>query len=56
MAVCQLKQLPLLDLTRSWYLLQVGEFVEVSNGSKTDPCAWIGVVTGMSSKGFVVGP
>jgi hypothetical protein len=24
---------------------QVGEFVEVSNGSKTDPCAWLGRVS-----------
>lgn len=24
--------------------LQVGEFVEVSNNSDTDPCAWVGVV------------
>lgn len=24
--------------------LLAGEFVEVSNGSKTDPCAWLGVV------------
>lgn len=25
-------------------LPQVGEFVEVSNNSDTDPCAWVGVV------------
>lgn len=24
--------------------MQVGEFVEVSNNSDTDPCAWVGVV------------
>jgi hypothetical protein len=24
--------------------VQVGEFVEVSNNSDTDPCAWVGVV------------
>jgi hypothetical protein len=25
-------------------VMQVGEFVEVSNNSDTDPCAWVGVV------------
>jgi hypothetical protein len=36
--------------------LQVGEFVEVSNGSKTDPCAWIGRVTEATVGGLKVGP
>lgn len=30
--------------------MQVGEFVEVSNNSKTDPCAWLGMVDKLGSK------
>lgn len=33
---------------------QVGEFVEVSNGSQTDPCAWLGCVKEVSSSGYLV--
>jgi hypothetical protein len=29
---------------------QVGEFVEVSNNSKSDPCAWLGVVCRLGNK------
>lgn len=34
-------------------VLQVGEFVEVSNGSKTDPCGWLGRVSSIG-KTFTV--
>eukprot|EP00879_Flechtneria_rotunda_P008086 GHRR01008470.1.p1 GENE.GHRR01008470.1~~GHRR01008470.1.p1 ORF type:complete len:230 (+),score=42.74 GHRR01008470.1:358-1047(+) len=30
--------------------MQVGEFVEVSNNSKTDPCAWVGVCATVGQK------
>lgn len=33
--------------------LQVGEFVEVSNNSKTDPCAWLGCVASVGKKYLV---
>jgi hypothetical protein len=33
--------------------LQVGEFVEVSNNSKTDPCAWVGCVETIGKKCLV---
>lgn len=34
--------------------LQVGEFVEVSNDSKTDPCAWLGKVAAVGEKKLLV--
>lgn len=33
---------------------QVGEFVEVSNGSDTDPCAWLGCVEKVLEAGYLV--
>ncbi len=33
---------------------QLGEFVEVSNGSQTDPCAWVGVVATFRGSNYVV--
>lgn len=34
--------------------LQVGEFVEVHNNSKTDPAAWIGCIKKIQGTSFVV--
>ncbi len=34
--------------------VQVGEFVEVSNDSETDPCAWLGVVSNKLGSNFEV--
>lgn len=34
--------------------LRVGEFVEVSNGSNTDPCAWLGCVSEIVGGSYVV--
>ena len=34
--------------------IQLGEFVEVSNGSKTDPCAWVGYVIEVKESGYLL--
>eukprot|EP00878_Enallax_costatus_P007081 GHUV01007420.1.p1 GENE.GHUV01007420.1~~GHUV01007420.1.p1 ORF type:complete len:329 (+),score=78.93 GHUV01007420.1:106-987(+) len=39
-----------IDFGKEVYDLQVGEFVEVSNNSTTDPCAWLGCVASVGKK------